>query len=359
MPKWEYAIMPRKLFAHLRRFFTNSFVKFVAKKVVFYAIVMFVAMTFVFFIPRIVPVNPIDLMIPRPSGGISPEQYAEIRNYYMRFFGLDKPLFDQYIIFWRQILTLDLGRSFPTSSVVSWPRPVLGAILGFLPFTLALVIPVLLLSFILGNWIGARAAYVGGKRSELAYFFSVFSNRLPCFWLGMVLLFLLATRAGLFPTVGWISLRVKPPSLDLDTFLDVLWHYCLPFLSLFIVYLGGWATGMRSMVIYEMDSGYVRYSDQLGFRKSKSMAYAKRNAILPQFTGINLYLNALIGETTIIENIFGWPGIGRLLVDSVMTSNFPMITGCFLVIMVVVIFGNFLIDILYGFVDPRIRIGRR
>jgi peptide/nickel transport system permease protein len=89
------------------------------------------------------------------------------------------------------------------------------------------------------------------------------------------------------------------------------------------------------------------------------MAYAKRNAILPQFTGINLYLNALIGETTVVENIFGWPGIGRLLVDSVMTNNFPMITGCFLVIMVVVIFGNFLIDILYGFVDPRIRIGRR
>jgi peptide/nickel transport system permease protein len=173
----------------------------------------------------------------------------------------------------------------------------------------------------------------------------------------MVLAFLLATQAGLFPSVGWITLG-RMPGWNLDTFIDIFQHYCLPFLSLFIVYLGGWATGMRSMIIHEMDSGYVRYSDQLGFRKSKSMSYAKRNAILPQFTGINLYLNALIGETAIIEIIFGWPGIGRLMYDAVTGNNVPMIIGCFLVIMVVVIFGNFLIDILYGFVDPRIRIGR-
>ena len=107
------------------------------------------------------------------------------------------------------------------------------------------------------------------------------------------------------------------PTWSLSFFLDVLEHYSLPFLTLFIIYVGGWATGMRSMVIHEMDSGYVRYGEQLGFRKSKLMSYAERNAILPQFTGLNLLFNALIGETAILEIIFGWPGIGKMMFDAV------------------------------------------
>lgn len=350
MLEGDTPIMLKGLFAH-------PFVRFVAKKTVFYVIVAFVAITLIFFIPRFMPGDPISFLMPRQSANITPELYEQIRRYYMSYFGLDKPLFDQFINFWRQILTGDLGRSFPTGGRISWPMPVARAVLPVLPFTLALVIPVLILSFFLGNWIGAKAAFAGGKISELFYFLSVFSNRLPSFWFGMVLVFLLATKARFFPHVGWITLGYIP-AWNLATLIDVTRHYCLPFLSLFIVYLGGWATGMRSMVIHEMDAGYIRYSEQLGFRKNKSMSYAKRNAILPQFTGINLYLNALIGETAIIEIIFGWPGIGRLLYDSVLSKNCPVIIGCFLVIMVVVIFGNFLVDILYGFVDPRIRIGR-
>jgi peptide/nickel transport system permease protein len=340
----------------MKNLFANPFVKFVAKKAVFYVIVAFVALSFVFLIPQFMPGDPISFLIPHQGANMTPEVYAQIHNYYMSYFGLDKPLFDRYINFWRQILTGDLGRSFPTGGTISWPLPVAQAILPRLPYTLALVIPVLLISFFLGNWIGAKAAFVGGKWSELVYFFSVFSNRLPSFWFGMVLLFLLAARAGLFPEVGSMTLG-RIPAWDLATFTDLLWHYILPFLSLFVVYLGGWATGMRSMMIHEMDSGYVRYSEQLGFRKKKSMSYAQRNAILPQFTGINLYLNALIGETAIIEIIFGWPGIGRLMYDAVLSKNCPVIIGCFLIIMVIVILGNFLVDILYGFIDPRIRTG--
>lgn len=341
----------------LKRLFVHSFIRFVAKRAAFYAVVSFVAISLIFFIPRFMPGDPISFLIPRQGANITPEVYEQIRSYYMNYFGLDKPLLEQYINFWGQILTGDLGRSFPTGGYISWPMPVAQAVLSTLPFTLALVIPVLILSFFLGNWIGAKAAFMGGKISEIVYFLSVFSNRLPSFWFGMVLVFLLATKAGLFPHVGWVTLG-RIPAWDIPTFIDIFWHYCLPFLSLFIVYLGGWATGMRSMVVHEMDSGYLRYCEQLGFRRNKLMSYAKRNAILPQFTGINLYLNALIGETAIIEIIFGWPGIGRLMYESIMSKNCPVIMGCFIIIMVVVIFGNFLVDILYGFVDPRIRIGR-
>jgi peptide/nickel transport system permease protein len=351
----------------MKSFFANPFLKFVAKKAVFYVIVTFVAMTFIFFVPRLMPSNPVDVMIARASTSYTlGMNMTAVRDEYLNYFGFNKPLFDQYITWWGQVLHGNLGVSFHY-----FPVPVASIIMGRLPFTLALVIPVLVISFLLGNWIGARAAFVGGKRSEITYFLSVFCNRLPTFWFGMVLVLVLAVQlstalfgrsAVLFPTYGAYSFGLIPSltsniSLDLTIFGDMLHHYILPFLSLFIVYLGGWATGMRSMVIHEMDSGYVRYSEQLGFRKKKSMSYAQRNAMLPQFTGLNLLFNALIGETVIVEVVFGWPGIGNLWYQAVFSVDYPLIFGCFLVTMVVVILGNFLIDILYGFIDPRIRSG--
>jgi peptide/nickel transport system permease protein len=338
----------------MKGLFTHPFTKFVAKKAVFYVAVTFVAVTLVFFIPRLMPGNPVDQMI-HPSSGQQlggGADYLKLRAALTAYFGLDKPLFDQYISFWGKFLTLNLGPSYP----IMFPMSVMSIILARLPYTLALALPVLFLSFFLGNWIGAKAAYVGGKWSELVYFFSVFSNRLPSFWFGMVLVFVFAATFKIFPTYGAATLGAIP-TWTLSYFLDVLYHYALPFLTLFIIYVGGWATGMRSMVIHEMDSGYVRYGEQLGFRKSKLMSYAERNAILPQFTGLNLLFNALIGETAILEVIFGWPGIGRMMYDAVLSNDYPLIFGGFLVVMVVVILGNFLIDILYGFIDPRIRTG--
>lgn len=333
----------------LKGAFTHPFIKFVIKKAAFYVIVAFVALNFAFFIPRITPGDPVSRLIP-PQAWVPGMNYTQIRAYWTRIFELDQPLNVQYIKFWRQVLTLDFGPRMGRR----WPQPVTEAVLVCLPYTLALVIPVLIISFFLGNWIGAKAAYTGGKWSELVYFFSVFSNRLPYFWLLLILVFLLSRQAGLFPGI----FVEYPTRWDFNVFLKMLRYWFLPFLSLFIVYLGGWATGMRAMVIHEMDSGYVRYGEQLGFRKSKLISYAKRNAILPQFTGINLYLNALIGETAIIEMIYAWPGIGTLMYDAVTNHDAPTIIGCFILLMIVVTFGNFLIDVLYGFVDPRIRIGR-
>ena len=127
--------------------------------------------------------------------------------------------------------------------------------------------------------------------------------------------------------------------------------------ALLIVYFGGWAAGMRSMMIHEMDSGYIRYSRQLGFKEETLMSYARRNAMLPQLTGLNLYFAALVGETIALEVIFGWPGIGKLMYEGAMNVDYPLILGSLLVIIIVVLLGNFLIDIIYGFIDPRIRTG--
>jgi peptide/nickel transport system permease protein len=227
-----------------------------------------------------------------------------------------------------------------------------------LPYTLSLAIPVLIISFFAGNRIGARAAYLKGKWNETGYFSLVFCNQLPAFWFAMVLLFLYTAILRAIPPLGANSPGVLP-SPSLSFIWDAFIHWCLPFLSLVVIYLGGWSTGMRSMVTHEMDADYVRYGKQLGFREKKLMSYTERNAILPQFTGLNLVFSGIIGNTMIIEIVFGWPGIGLLLFNAIGNLDYPIVFGCFFIIILIIVVGNFLIDILYGFLDPRIRTGQR
>nr|MDO8133001.1 ABC transporter permease [Candidatus Njordarchaeum guaymaensis] len=335
----------------MKSLFTHPFVRFVCKKVVFYLIVAFVALNFIFLIPRLLPGNPIDQMIPP---GTTDEGRLRLKAELEKYFGLDRPLHEQYINFWANLLRGDLGYAVMREYNF---RPVADAVMAKLPYTLVLVIPVLFISFFLGNWIGARAAYMKGKRSEAVYFTSIFASQMPFYWFAMVLLFLLAVNVRVFPTGGTFSPRFIP-SMNLASLLDASRHYALPFLTLLIITTGGWATGMRSMTLYELDSAYILYARQLGFRKKKLVSYAKRNAILPQFTGLNINLNNLIGMTMIIEMVFAWDGLGLLALDAMQSRDYFMMLGTFLVTMVVVILGNFLVDIAYAFLDPRIRTGR-
>jgi len=331
--------------------FAHPFAKFVLKKIFFYSIVTFIALNFIFFIPRLMPGNPIDQMIPP---GTTDAGRLRLKAELEKYFGLDRPLYEQYINFWANLLRGDLGYAVMRGYNF---RPVADAVMAKLPYTLVLVIPVLFISFFLGNWIGARAAYMKGKRSEAVYFTSVFASQMPFYWFAMVLLFLLAVNVRLLPTGGTFSPRFMP-SMNLASLLDASHHYVLPFLTLLIISTGAWATGMRSMTLYELDSGYILYARQLGFRNKKLISYAKRNAILPQFTGLNINLNNLIGMTMIIEIVFRWDGLGSLTLDAVLARDYFMMLGTFLVTMVVVILGNFLVDLAYAFLDPRIRTGR-
>ena len=335
----------------MKNTFTHPFAKFLYKKIVFYSIVAFVALTFIFLIPRLMPGNPVDQMIPPGTTDVGRLRLkAELEKY----FGLDKPLQVQYIDFWANLLRGNLGYGIMREYNFI---PVATVVMEKLPYTLALVLPVLFISFFVGNWIGARAAYVKGKQSAATYFISVCASQMPFYWFAMVLLFLLAVYVRIFPTGGTFSPRLIP-GLNLESFWDASYHYVLPFLTLLIITTGGWATGMRSMTLYELDSGYILYARQLGFRNKKLMSYAERNAILPQFTGMNINLNNLIGMTMITEMVFRWDGLGVLQLDAVLARDYPMMLGTFLVTMVVVIVGNFLVDIAYAFLDPRIRTGQ-
>jgi len=344
----------RPSFSHfllkLRSLLFNSYAKFVARKAVFYLVVVFFSVSLVFIIVESMPGDPVAVMISsgNPPPGADLDALADIMREY---FGLDRPVHERFVIFLWNFFSGNLGQSYHF-----YPVFASNIIQYYLPFTLSLAIPVLFISFFVGNWIGARAAYLKGKLNETSYFTLVFCNQLPPFWFGLVIIFLYVLIFRGIPPIG-AATQGMIPSLSVSYFLDLVAHWFLPFLTLLVVYIGAWATGMRSMVTHEMDSGYVRYGEQLGFKEGKLMSYAQRNAILPQLTGLNMVFNGIIGQTLVIEIVFGWPGIGLLLYNAVFNYDYPLIFGCFMVIIIIIVIGNFLIDILYGFIDPRIRTG--
>jgi peptide/nickel transport system permease protein len=157
-----------------------------------------------------------------------------------------------------------------------------------------------------------------------------------------------------FPLFGAYSNNWLYPVPTLEWFLDALWHYILPFVSLVGLGIGSTGVGMRAMTLYEMESDYIQYSKQLGFKKSKLRKYSVRNAILPNFTWLPVVLSGLVGQTLLVELIFGYPGLGSLAYKAVFNLDYPLIEATFIAAVGIVLVGNFICDILYGILDPRI-----
>ena len=345
----------------------SPFTFFLGKKVAFLLVAIFLSLSLVFIIPRLMPWSPADIMAARilaggegtpiagitPTGGGTHISFEVLREIYAKQFGIYEPVHVQYITFWKRFFTMDFGLSY-----WRYPQKVSTLVMYALPWTLALVIPVILVGFVIGNWIGSRAAYYRGRLDKLLYYLSLYMFQAPYFWFALILLFILGVEFKLFPLYGAYSVGewVRPvPSLD--WFLDAVYHFILPFLSLLGVGIGGWAIGMRAMTVYEMESDYMQYSKQLGFTKGKLREYAKHNAILPNFTWLPVALAGLVGQTLLVEYVFGYPGIGTLLYNAVFAMDYPLIEACFVMTVLIVLVGNFLADLLYGVLDPRIATG--
>ncbi|MFX0016162.1 MAG: ABC transporter permease [Promethearchaeota archaeon] len=324
-----------KLSIKLKQILNSSYNRFVLKKAGFYSLALFIALTFAFFIPRFMSEGDRNIWI-------------------VYFFNLDKPLEEQYLIFWENLLKMDLGPSFNY-----YPMTVVDVMLPRLVFSLVLVIPVLFISFYIGNWIGAKAAYLKGRINDAVYMFFLCLRSAPFYWLGLIIFIYFVTGNNIFLShPGGISPQMSP-GFNIDYFIDLFRHYMAPFLTLIIVNAGFWAVGMRAMILYEMETSYIYYAKHMGFRPKILRQYSQRNAILPQFTLLNLRFNELISETLIVEYVFLWPGIGTLYMESLFNRDYPLIMGITIVILVIAIIGNFLVDITYGFLDPRIKTGQK
>jgi peptide/nickel transport system permease protein len=311
----------------------------------------FVAATIDWMIPRFMPGDPVAVLVAK-TNGLSPTAARAMANYYYNLFGLNQPLPVQYLNFWNSLLHGNLGLSIYGNGT-----PVIDMIWGAVPYTLALLIPAILLSWWAGNTFGALAArrkYLDNTILPVGYILTA----TPYMWLAIVLSFVLAFSLRIFPMAGGYGFNLEP-TLTWLFFTDLVAHWALPFLSLFLVMFGGWAIGMRNMIIYELESDYSRYLAALGAPQGLIRKYAFRNAMLPQITGLALQLGVIVAGALVTEIVFSYPGLGHLVFAAIQNEDYFLLQGIFLFIIIGVLAANFIVDIVYVIVDPRTRVAMR
>ena len=270
------------------------------------------------------------------------EQYTEL-------FGTNKPMIEQFFIYMKNVAQGDFGFSFS-----QYPRPVSEVIKASIWWTIALQFPAIIVGWIIGNSLGALAAYLKGGFDKLLMPISIFISNLPAFGMAVILLVIFAVNLKWFPTSGGYGFDLIP-NLSWKFMSSVITHYQLPFWSIVLITIGGQAIGMRSMAIYELNADYVKYSRFMGIKDRKIIGYVFRNAMLPQVTGLALSIGTMVGGALVAEIIFSYPGLGTTLLNGVMGQDYPLISATTLIITAMVLIANFLIEILYGFIDPRIK----
>jgi peptide/nickel transport system permease protein len=322
--------------------------RYLARKIAIYLLTFFVAVTVNFAIPRLMPGDPIDGLIARFETNSTAA--PELHGYFTESFGLDQPLWEQYLAYWRGLLQGDLG-----PSIAYIGSSVSELIWAALPYTLALLIPAVLLSYVAGNRVGAMAA----RRKSLdntvlpvAYVLTA----TPYMWLALVLAYVFAFQWSVFPVSGAYDFSLQP-AWTWEFARSFLSHWFLPFLTLFLVSFGGWAIGMRNLIIYELESEYASYLRSLGAPSGLVRRYAYGNAVLPQMTGLALALGVIVGGALVTEVVFGYPGVGSLALTAIQDRDYFLLQGIFLFIIVGVLVANFIVDIAYVIVDPRTRTG--
>lgn len=281
--------------------------------------------------------------------GASTESLKRVYETFMKEFGLDKPLLVQFFNYLKLLFKGSLGTSFN-----QYPRPVTEIIAQALPWTLALQLPAMLVGWVIGNLMGAIAAYRKGVYDKTILQTTLFLNSIPAYALGILLLYIFGVSLGWFPVGGGYSSNLFP-SWSMDFIINVLHHYALPFISIVLVTVGGQAIGMREMSIYELNADYVLYCRSLGFKNRKIVQYVFKNALLPQITGLATMIAVLVGASLITELVFSYPGLGYYLFAAIRQSDYPVVQGITLIITIAVLLANYIMDLTYGLIDPRIK----
>ncbi|HRP46929.1 MAG TPA: ABC transporter permease [Trueperaceae bacterium] len=310
-------------------------------------LVLWAIATILFLIFRLMPGNPLAAYI-EPT--FSLEQQQEL----LQTFGLDKSLPEQYVIYLRNLVRGDLGVSF------TYRRPVRDVIASVFPNTVVLTISALLVSYLIGTVWGALMGWFRGRRFEKVSVPLVLIGRAaPEFWVGMILLAVFSFGLGWFPSGGANTAGAQFGS-ELERFLSLdFWtHLFLPALSLGLYLFGMPALLMRSSVLEVVKEDYVTVARSKGLSDSRVLfKHVSRNAMFPVVTAFALGIGYSIGGNVVIETVFSWPGLGRLLVRAVSASDYPLAQGAFFLIALVIVIMNFLADLTYRLLDPRVKNG--
>ena len=323
-----------------------NFKRYLVRRIIESAVIFFVIMSALFFLFRLAPGDPVARMV---DPGMTPEEAQLLKTQ----LGLDQPLGTQYLIFLGNFFRGRLGRSF------HYGEPVERIIARRLPNTILLFTTAVILSALAGIKLGKIAAWSKGRPLDNGITIcALVCHTLFLPWVALLIIWLLAYRVGWFPITGMISAELWI-SADVPWFaraLDVLHHMALPLLTLFLIHFGSYLLLMRSSMLDTLNEEFIFTARAKGLpEKIIRDRHAAPNAALPVVTSVALSLAFSINGGALTETVFSWPGIGRELVFAVSNNDYPLALACFLLIALVVLTANVVVDMLYIFMDPRIR----
>ncbi|MDQ4033667.1 MAG: ABC transporter permease [Actinomycetota bacterium] len=308
-----------------------------------YALVLWVAATINFALPYLAPGDPVDYLYTGAIQGLTDEQLSQIRTGY----GLDRPILEQYAGFWTGLARGDLGIS------VAHNRPVVDLLLERLPWTLALIGLGVLGATMLGVALGAAAAWWRGRRRDIGLVTGVLAvDSMPSFWIGMMLIAVFAVQLGWFPSFGATEITAGGAA----AIGEMLRRLVLPVVTITLAIFGSIFLLTRAAMISVLDEPFVRLARAKGVSEPRiALRHALRNALLPVFTNVTVMVGALLSSLVVVETVFAYPGLGRLIYEAVTARDYPLLQGGFLLITIGVIVLNLLADLTYPLLDPRVR----
>ncbi|HLJ66859.1 MAG TPA: ABC transporter permease [Chloroflexota bacterium] len=323
--------------------------KFIFRRLGFYVLAFWIAITINFALPRLMPGDPASTLFASYAGRMTPEELTALR----RALGFtNQNILQQYVTYLGNLLHGQMGLSYS-----HYPVPVMDVIRNDIGWTLLLVGIAVTISFTIGTLLGTLAAWKRGSLLDsILPPVLLFCWSFPPFFLGMLLLYFLGLKAGWFPISHAYAID-QPISLTPRFVGSVAYHAILPATVLVITTIGGWCLGMRNNMVATLSEDYITMAEAKGLRNWRVMLmYAARNAILPQVTAFAITLGFVVSGQVLIESIFSYPGVGFDLVTAATNQDYPLLQGLLLFIVAAVLLANFLVDILYVRLDPRARV---
>jgi len=322
--------------------------RLIMRRVALYAVTAIVAITINFFLPRLMPGNPALTVLGKAQSAESPQAIAALEEQY----GVQTRtgIWGQYVQYWDHLLHGNLG-----TSLNAYPASVGSLIRAALPWTLALVGTATVISFVLGTLLGIAAAWRRGSWLDNLLPAMTFFQAAPYFFVAILAVALFATKLGWFPPSQGYDTATLNPGFNWAFISNVLDHAVLPALTIVLASVAGWIIGMRNMMITTMDEDYVLLAQAKGLPRQRVVAYAARNALLPNVSGFALAIGFIVSGALLTEIVFSYPGVGYLLLNSIGSDDYPVLQGIFLIITITVLLANLLADFVYAFLDPRTR----
>lgn len=327
-------------------------VDYVVRRFLVFLVIVWLAATINFFLPRLSGLDPVRqrLLEQAALGGYVHAGIDEMVKEYEQKFGLDRPLWEQYLTYLRDVARFDFNYS-----IANYPRKVTEIMAEAIPWTIGLLGTTTLLSFSIGTFLGALLAWPRAPAWMRWLMPPLWAfHAIPFFLFGLILMYFLSFQVRLFPMTGGYAAG-SFPALTPKFILDVVYHSILPAASMILVGTGGWALAMRGMMVTTLGEDYVIFAEAKGLKSlTVFMRYCVRNAILPQTTGLAIALGNVLSGAVLVEVIFGYPGIGNVLYSAIRQNDHFLIQGIVFSIIVALGVATFVLDVVYPLLDPRI-----